>query len=51
MHGLNRAAVLGLLRLFSRRRGRQLALLRDAMAVGEAGRLGVEKRFPLPGDR
>jgi len=49
VHGLNRAAVLGLLRLFSRGRERQLALLREAMAAGEAGRLGVEKRFPLPG--
>ena len=49
VHGLNRAVVLGLLRLLSRGRGRQLALLREAMAAGEAGRLGVEKRFPLPG--
>ena len=50
-HGLNRAVVLGLLRLISRGRERQFALLREAMAAGEAGRLGVEKRFPLPGDR
>ena len=51
VHGLNRAVVLGLLQLVSRGRERQLALLREAMAAGEAGRLGVEKRFPLPGDR
>lgn len=49
VHGLNRAVVLGLLGLFSRGRERQFALLREAIAAGEAGRLGVEPRFPLPG--
>lgn len=48
MHGLNRAAVLALLGWFSRGRTRQFALLSEAMAAGEAGRLGVEPRFPLP---
>jgi hypothetical protein len=48
MHGLNRAAVLALLGLFSRGRSRQFALLAEALAAGEAGRLGVEPRFPLP---
>ena len=47
MHGLNRAAMLVILRLFSRGRSRRFALA-EAMAAGEAGRLGVEPRFPLP---
>ncbi len=51
VHGLNRAAMLFLLRLFSRGRGRQLALLREAMATGEAGRLGIDARFVLPEGR
>jgi GT2 family glycosyltransferase len=48
MHAVNRAAVLVLLGWFSRGKERQFALLREAMAAGEAGRLGVEPRFPLP---
>lgn len=48
MHAINRAAVLALLRWFSRGRAGRLALLKEAMAAGEAGRLGVEARFPLP---
>jgi hypothetical protein len=48
MHAMNRAVVLGLLWVFSRRRGRKFALIREAMAAGEAGRLGVDPRFPLP---
>ena len=47
-HAVNRAVVLALLWVFSRGRKRQLALLREAMAAGEAGRLGVDSRFPLP---
>jgi hypothetical protein len=48
VHAVNRAAVIVLLRLFSRGRERQFALLREAMADGEAGRLGLDERFPLP---
>lgn len=48
MHAANKAAALALLGLFSRQRERQFALLRAAMAAGEAGRLGVDPRFPLP---
>ena len=48
VHAANRAAVLLLLWAFSRGRERQLALLREAMAAGEAGRLGLDGRFPLP---
>lgn len=51
VYALNRAAVLGLLWLFSPGRRRQFALLREAMAAGEAGRLGVDERFPLPEGR
>lgn len=48
MHAANRAAVLLLLWAFSRGRERQFALLREAMAAGESGRLGLDARFPLP---
>jgi hypothetical protein len=51
VHALNRAVVLGLLWLFSRGRRQQFALLRESMAAGEAGRLGVDPRFPLPEGR
>lgn len=48
VHGLNRVAVVGLLWLFSRGRAGRYTLMREAMAAGEAGRLGAEPRFQLP---
>lgn len=50
MYAVNRCVFLALLRINAARLGAggRLALLRDAVRDGEAGRLGADPRFPLP---